>query len=503
MKVFLMHKDRDFDLKQPLLPHQQDLMQDLELNILVNAMALGDNFLSNVIQKAILCPLYSEEDIKYRQDILQDCLLHSTVVRELYQIPIQAIENKFKRWMGIFTHSPSGVLYSAVDLMSMFVELLKQLKQITDTHAHEFKSEGFRRFFTMIQSELTDDYFTIVENHLKELKFRNGVLLSVELGQGNEGVNYTLRLPEQRKRNWIKSTFLNRSAVYSFTISSRDDAGSRALGDIKDRGLNLAANALAQATDHINNFFNVLRVELAFYIGCINLNEQLTQMGCPITFPSPTSPHSLNHAFRGLYDICLALTIKKPVVGNDVNADQKNLVIITGANQGGKSTFLRSIGQAQVMMQAGMYVAAEAFSANICTGIFTHYKRKEDATMKSGKLDEELSRMSQIVDAISPHALVLFNESFAATNEREGSEIARQITSALVDREIKVFFVTHMYEFASIFYQKCNPKHLFLRAERKAGGKRTYKLTVGEPLPTSFGQDVYISVFKSQERSTD
>ncbi|EGD50050.1 DNA mismatch repair protein MutS domain protein [Thermoanaerobacter ethanolicus JW 200] len=63
--------------------------------------------------------------------------------------------------------------------------------------------------------------------------------------------------------------------------------------------------------------------------------------------------------------------------------------------------------------------------------------------MKSGKLDEELSRMSDIVDNIKPNSMVLFNESFAATNEREGSEIARQIITALIEKRIKVFFVTH------------------------------------------------------------
>jgi DNA mismatch repair ATPase MutS len=185
------------------------------------------------------------------------------------------------------------------------------------------------------------------------------------------------------------------------------------------------------------------------------------------------------------------------VVGNDVNGDGKDLVIITGANQGGKSTFLRSIGQAQVMMQCGMFVAADHFAANLCSGVFTHYKRQEDSSMKSGKLDEELGRMSAIADHIRPQGLMLFNESFAATNEREGSEIARQITQALLDRQIKVFFVTHQFTFADGFYQQGLENALFLRAERKSGGGRTYKLFEGQPLQTSFGEDVYRAVFES------
>ena len=139
----------------------------------------------------------------------------------------------------------------------------------------------------------------------------------------------------------------------------------------------------------------------------------------------------------------------------------KDLVIITGANQGGKSTFLRSIGQAQLMMQAGMFVPAESFSSEVCDGIFTHYRREEDTTMKSGKLDEELSRMSDIADNITQNSMLLFNESFASTYEREGSEIARQITIALVEKGVKVFFVTHLYEFAHGLYRQKNEKRDF------------------------------------------
>jgi DNA mismatch repair ATPase MutS len=315
------------------------------------------------------------------------------------------------------------------------------------------------------------------------------------LGAGNEGTNYSLRLPNPKNKSWIKEVLLKRSPVYSFTISERDDAGSRALGDLINIGEYTAANSLAQATDHIENFFKMLRSELAFYIGCINLKEQLEQIGNPIAFPVPSETNERKHTFQGMYDVSLALTMKQAIVGNDINADGKNLAIITGANQGGKSTFLRSIGLAQLMMQAGMFVPAREFSANLCRGVFTHYRRKEDASMKSGKLDEELSRMSIIVDLIRPDSLMLFNESFAATNEREGSEIARQITSALLERNIKVFFVTHMYEFARIFYEKQMKNAIFLRAERKAGGRRTFKLSVGEPLPTSYGEDVFNNIF--------
>jgi DNA mismatch repair ATPase MutS len=183
------------------------------------------------------------------------------------------------------------------------------------------------------------------------------------------------------------------------------------------------------------------------------------------------------------------------VIGNDVNADEKDLIIITGANQGGKSTFLRSVGLAQLMMQAGMFVPAESFSANMCPSLFTHFKREEDASMKSGKFDEELTRMSEIAEHLVPNSMLLFNESFAATNEREGSEIARQIVSALLEKGYKIFFVSHQYTFASGFHAKRQKNALFLRAERESDGTRTFKLVEPEPLETSYGEDLYNQIF--------
>jgi DNA mismatch repair ATPase MutS len=151
------------------------------------------------------------------------------------------------------------------------------------------------------------------------------------------------------------------------------------------------------------------------------------------------------------------------------------------------------------MMQAGMFVAAESFSAEVREGIFTHFRREEDATMESGKLDEELSRMSGIVDGLSPRSMVLFNESFSATNEREGSEIAVQITNALLENGVKVAFVTHLYEFACRLHKRKMPNTIFLRAERLPDGTRTFRLIEGEPLQTSYGEDVYEAEFGSEQ----
>jgi DNA mismatch repair ATPase MutS len=498
MKAFLLFRDQDLDLQRPAPPQEQALVADLALETLFAAMAPDDRFVGDVVRKVLLSSAVDLDTVRYRQSILEDCLQNPSVIRELYAISIEMIENKKKFYLGIFSHYPSSILSGSIEMMQMLVGLLKKLRRIADEHGHHFTSEGFVSFFAMLRKELDEEYFGRIQDHLSALRFRNGVLISAELGRGNEGINYVLRKPPATNHGWLQSLLAQRSTAYTFAIADRDLSGARALSELRDRGVNLVANALAQSTDHIQSFFTMLRVELAFYIGCLNLHGHLAQLDAPVSLPAPMAPGARRLSFQGLYDVCLALQMGQRVVGNDLNADGKALMIVTGANQGGKSTFLRSVGLAQLMMQAGMFVAAEAFSATICTGIFTHYRREEDTTMKSGKLDEELARMSEIVDQLRPNALMLLNESFAATNEREGSEIARQIIHACVERGINVVFVTHLYEFARQYYAREQEGVVYVRAERHADGTRSFKLLEGEPLPTSYGADVYASVFGSE-----
>jgi DNA mismatch repair ATPase MutS len=497
MKAFLMYKDQDFDIQRKLPANEAALIQDLELNTLFNAMAFGDEFLFEAAKKAILSSLSDLDTIIYRQNILKDCLKNSSIVVNIYNIAVETINSEKKNYWGLLRKYPDAILHRSIEVLPMFVDMLKILRDIADDHDDKFESEGFSAFFAMLKKELGDEYIDSVQSHLRELKLEDGVLISADLGKGNKGTNYILRKhkSQDKKRSWLQQIFARKAPAYAFYISDRDESGLRAMSELKDRGINLVANAVAQSNDHILSFFNMLRTELAFYVACLNLHRQLTQKGETMSFPLPMAPGERRHSFNGLYDICLALTMKGKIVGNDVNADHKDLVIITGANQGGKSTFLRSIGLCQLMMQCGMFVPAEYFCSNVCDGLFTHYRREEDITMNSGKLDEELSRMSDIVDNIRSGSMVLFNESFAATNEREGSEIARQIVCALLEKRIKVFFVTHAYEFAHGFYNEKMENAIFLRAERQTDGRRTFRIIEGEPLQTSYGEDLYNKIF--------
>jgi DNA mismatch repair ATPase MutS len=521
MKAFLMYRDRDFDPQQVLPQREREsrpssrnqgpkleqllpwneaaLLDDLGLNILFNAMAADDVFLWEVAKVGVLSSVNDLDTVLYRQAVLRDCLKHEGIVKSIYQIAVEAITAERQNYWSFFGRYPGGILHRAVDVLGMLVGKLRALRRIADLHADVFESSGFSRLFAMLRQELSNEYFATIEQHLRRLKFRNGVLISAELDHHNKGADYVLRKTHDDQRGWIARLLPQRSSGYAFYLHPRDEAGARALSELRDQGVNRVANALAQSTDHVVSFFEMLRTELAFYLGCLNLQHHLVALNEPTCFPVPTVPRERCLSFRGLYDACLALSAGRRVVGNDVDADGKDLIVITGANTGGKSTFMRSVGLAQLMMQAGLFVPAERFCAELRERLFTHYKREEDGTMESGKLDEELSRMSDIVQRITPSSMVLFNESFAATNEREGSEIAQQITHALVESGVRVLFVTHLHHFAHRLGSGKLRNVMFLRAERRPDGSRTFRMLEAEPLQTSYGKDLFEKIFAAEQ----
>ena len=499
MKVYLMHRGRDFDQTAALPSNSDALAQDLELDVLCGSMAHGDPFLFDVAMKALLLSLKEPEEVSYRQHVLADCIANPAAVRKLYGLAVEAIEGKKKIW-GWHMDYPDSVLRGSVETLGLFFGVLKRLREVADEHAGSFESEGFVRLLNMIERELDDKYLLRIQEHLQELRFPEGERMSARLGKGFKGEDYVLRRFPVGRRTWTERV-LRRKPKYSFEVAPQDEAGHRALSEMRDHGVRTAARALKESTDHILGFFTCLRTELAFYIACLNLREALLQGGEPVCVPVLSEGGGLALSARGLYDVCLALKLQRRPVGNDLKADGKRLLVVTGANQGGKSTFLRSLGLAYVMAQAGMFVPAEQFSAGISAGLFTHYKREEDASMRSGKLDEELGRMSAIVDHIRPGCVLLCNESFASTNEREGSEIAKEVIQALLEAGVRVFLVTHLFELSERLYRGGAADALFLRAERRADGQRTFKVVEGEPLSTSFGQDLYAQIFGTSDKA--
>jgi hypothetical protein len=504
MKACLLYRDRAHDWAATPAWNGPALTTDLALDSLFSAMAAGDDGILKVVDKVILAaPQNDLETIDHRQGVLADSLVHPRMVRELYALCLEAADLDRRRhyYLGSLDRHPEWVLSRSVDLMVDQIALLKRLRRLVTREAGTLNSTGWTTFIGLIQSELGDAFFHRAQAQLADLRFAGGVVMSAGFGRANKPARYLLHAPPaQRRLSWWRGLLARlwppKPPPNSFDINPRDESGIRALDIMRREGLAVVANALARSADHLVGFFDETRRELAFYVGCLNLYEALAAKGCEVCTPGLQAADAASAlAFQGLYDPTLALALEGAVVGNDADLDGARLIMVTGANQGGKSTFLRGVGLAQLMGQAGLFAPAKSFHASLCDGVFTHFKREEDRGLEAGKFDEELRRLSEIVDYLTPRPLLLFNESFAATNEREGAEIGRQVLTALLEGPRRIVCVTHIYELGRRFHEEHRADVRFLRAERREDGTRTFKLVEGAPFRTSFAADLYREVF--------
>ena len=282
MKALLMYSDRDFDPSQELPTQEPELAADLELDTLLTAMAGGDEFLYAVARQGIHSALTTPAEITYRQHVLADCVAQPEVLRDLYDLAVEGVGAERQVFGFLFRDSPDTILRRSLQLMKLYVALLRRLAEAGRQHADGFRSAGFSRFFAMLASELSDEYFAEMGSHLDELDFRRGPLISARLGRGGKGTAYVLRRhpPSQGWQARLRAV-RNRDS-YTFTVAERDEAGLRKLSELTSRGVSDTANALAQSCDHIEGFFTMLRAELGFYVGCLNLRDQLTARGLPV-----------------------------------------------------------------------------------------------------------------------------------------------------------------------------------------------------------------------------
>ena len=494
MNVRLVFPDRDVDVNASLPWGHEALTMDLQLPPVFEVMAGGEALLDRVARQALLTPLLDPAVIRYRQAAWADCLAHPEPVHAWHVLSRDGAAAARRERAGIFTRRADSILYASRRAMGLLTSALREVRAVADAHRADFRSTAFQGLADTLQRELDDAYLAEVDDALRTLAFPRGVVQSARLGPGLRSTDQVVRLAPPPPRGWSARRRRRREDAASFLVHPRDDAGHRFLSEWKNRGLEGTARALAQSVDHVLAFLQALEVETAFYLAGLTLHRALSPYG-PLTLPDPAplgSPRPLSAA--RLWDPSLALQQQAAPVPNDVAANDARLLVITGANRGGKSTLLRALGTAQLLMQAGLFVPAAAFEAPIVTGAFTHFKREEDRELAHGKLDEELSRVADIVGHLAPQGLVLANEPFQSTNESEGSAIGTGVIGALVDSAVHVYLVTHLYELASSL-QSTYPTATFLRAGPSDGPAGPFVLQPGFPEPTAHAEPLYRRIF--------
>ncbi len=466
---------------------------DIDADALIETMAEGDAVIRDAAKQALLRGTLTGYDSAVTERILQgqaivkDAIAHEKAFAALYHTLCAGIakyaEARRLSQPGYARFAPMVErIRAAASMLGILLALVTDVKK----QFSGFSSEGMREYARAFSSFYDDAFLKAARAKQKDaaaLSDGSCVRIGAKFGNGLKCADMHIRAIEPyrklRRLKGIRGISIATANLQSKAIALRDAA----LANI----LHLISTVNAQMTASLTR----LQCEIGFYLGCARLYRALNALGVPLCFPAPCGPESGRLRFDELIDAGLALRVKEKPVGNTLSLDQKELIVITGANQGGKSTFIRSIGLAQAMMQCGIFVCAQSFEASAVNGLYAHFCRAEDGGMDSGKLDEELRRMDTIVERITPNSMLLMNESFSSTTERDGAAIAREITLTLTAIGVRVLYVTHLYDFAKSAENLKTPSVELLRADRDGQGGRSFHIRPGIAMPTSHGLDLY------------
>ncbi len=194
--------------------------------------------------------------------------------------------------------------------------------------------------------------------------------------------------------------------------------------------------------------------EIRFYVAYHDHAERVQgELGLRFCYPVVGDPGSAM-AIRGTFDLALAgslLGSGTRVVPNDVALDDgERLILVSGPNQGGKTTFARAIGQLHHLVRVGVPVPGEEVRLPLVDGIFTHFERAEQVEDLSSKLEDDLRRIRAILERATAASLVIMNESFSSTTVDDQRFIGTQVLRRILDCGLHCVVVTFLDELVAL-----------------------------------------------------
>jgi hypothetical protein len=293
--------------------------------------------------------------------------------------------------------------------------------------------------------------------------------------------------------------------------SGRDTPLARDLRALLERALEPVRRDLERYLSVHTRVLRAIEPELAFLLQSAALVNRLREAGLPMCRPECAPIEQRSSELQDSYNIGLALRMLqadsrseavRDLVTNPVTLGgaHAQVWILTGPNRGGKTVYACSVGLAQVLFQAGLYVPARAARLSPVDAVFTHFPAQDRLQPGMGRLDGEAARLSAIFAQAGPHSLILLNEVLAGTNGIEGLALARDVVRGLGLLGARAIYVTHLNELAERT-DEINPHtdgdarigSLVSEIEMDvATGKerRTFRIRPGAPQRSSFASTI-------------
>ena len=418
------------------------------------------------------------ETLNYRLDILEDFLNVPALEAVLYENVHKLYINEHVNVQKLGLADSFFALNQRLESLKTFIECITKCHEFCDKNKQKFNSEALKGLAEYFASVYNSEYFDEVKRETDEcLRLLAKGVKSVTVGINFDDMMRPVEamllsvatdpIKKKGRFDWIFKHLDNSDRAIGRTHSLYNENGGtndleaplfRELKEVNSEYISHLDTAIRayfkKSTEDILTFEN----QMSFYIGAKRLVEAVRARGLEMCRPKYLPMEERRMNAKGVFDLSFYIqmvgsdpmgSLKGKIITNDCRFDDDGrFFVLTGANNGGKTTYTRAIGIIQVFAQAGIYVPCTECEISPVDFIYTHFPKEEEVGLNTSRFTQECKQFKETVDTATRYSLLLLNESIQSTTPTECVYIATELTKIFRCVGVRGVYATHLLELA-------------------------------------------------------